>query len=273
MAKALETPDEIRAAAMNMLEDPSPSPSDNAEPPAPAADPVEEPPAPDKVEPEPPAPNPEEPPAPEPKEGDKDWKVPGERLQKEVEKRKEAEIERDRLKAELEAKGNPPADDAPKDDPEDDDVELTPEFLKAAKKYGFTTKAEAEKLAEDKATSILAADKQATASRVQAQQDKQDLTTEFKDKGYPEFKIDEVLPEAIKMVGEKNISKGVLRAAYLEKNSGAIEDILVKQAAAKSTAPTASAERPGGAPKLGTGEEVAKTPEQRTKENIAAAIE
>lgn len=274
MSDALKTPEEIKADAMNSLGEPSTPPADpakpaaeapaakaaNAEPPAPAAEPVVEPPAAD-------APNPE------PKEGDKDWTVPGERLQDEVKKRKEIETalaEEKTKREELEAQIKAGKSD-PEDDPEDDeDIELKPEVLKAMKKQGFVTRAEAEKLAEERANGVLTADKAATAQRVQAQQEKSELIKEMADKGYPEFKIDEILPVATKQFGEKNLSKGALKAAYYEKHSAAIEDIMVKQAAAKSSAPTATAERPGGAPKVGAGEEAAKTPEQVAKDKIMA---
>lgn len=266
MSGALQTPEEIKAAAMNQLEDSSTS-NDTGETTASAVEtePAGESTAPQ--EPTPPAPSPEAAAATEPQEGDEDWKVPGQRFKDEVEKRKDIEAKYEaekKAREELEAKAKTTTE--PENDTEDnDEVELDPDVLKAMKKQGFLTRAEAEKLADERAGGILAADKQATAARAQAQQDKQDLTKEFLDKGYPAFEIDKVLPKAIEMVGENNINKGVLKAAYLEVHAADIEDVMVKQAAAKSTTATATAERPGGAPKVGADTDKAKTPEQVAK--------
>lgn len=269
----LQSAADLKAAAMNLLDDSSTStptgeatvpPTEPQAPVAPvaaAADP--------SAAPTPPAPAA----ADEPKEGDKDWKVPGERLQEEVKKRKEleAELETERKKREeLEAAKAP---SEPEDDPadEDDDIELKPEVLKAMKKQGFLTRAEAEKLAEEKTNGILAADKVATARAQQGAQDRVDLTKEMADKGYPEFKVDEVLPKAIELVGEANLSKQALRAAYIELHSSDIENTLIKQANASKSAPTATAERPGGSPAVNAAEVPATGPEA-TKAKIAAAI-
>lgn len=273
----LQSADDLKAAAMKSLEDSSTS-TDNGEPTASPADQPVEPAAPvvdtpaASAEPTPPA-DPA-PAATDDGEGKKDWQVPGERLQEVVAKNKKLEedlaSERERI-AELEAsrdakpgEGKDPEND---DDDDEDEVELLPGVKKALEKDGYVRADKVDQIVEAK----LAAREQAAADREQAVRDKQELTTWAKDKGYPEFKIDEVLPKAVELFGENNINRAALQTAYRELYEGDIENILIKQAQAKASAPDATAERPGGSPSVKS-DGPTKTGADATKEKIAAAI-
>lgn len=272
MAEALQSADDIKAAALNALGDsatpPTPSDGTQGEPPAPPAESAgKQEPAP-KADPEPPVPNPDE-----PKEGDKDWKVPGERLQDEVKKRKDAEakaeqerVKREEAEAKLEAANKTEPGDDPDPDDEDDDVELKKGVKKAIEKEGFVRADKVDEIVEAK----IAAREAKVEQAQQAKQDVASLTDWAKDKGYPEFNIKEVLPVAKEMFGE-NLNQKQLRTAYLEKYGDEIEDVLVKKAQATASAPSASAERSGGSPGV-KGEPAPGNVKDKTKAAISAAI-
>lgn len=278
MADALKNADEIKADAMKALGDSSTPPAPtNGEPAAPPAEPVAESAAPAATK-EPDAPNPasDTPPANEPKEGDKDWKVPGERLQDEVKKRKEAEAKaeaaetaRKEAEAKLEAANKPKdPENEPEPDDEGDEVILRPETKKALEKEGYVSKDKVSEIVRQE----IAADRKAAESAAQAKADVANLSDWAKEKGYPEFKVEDVLPKAKEMFGE-NLSKSALKAAYMEKYADDIENVLVKQAQASATAPTASAERPGGSPGVKAADDPNKSGKQRTLEKIGAVVD
>lgn len=208
-----------------------------------------------------PAAEPQNPPTPTPPGNEPDINpgepgamVPSERLREETEKRRKAEEEVERLKAEQASPAQPQAQ------PSDDDDELDPDVERMldgyAKKRGLVSKADidAERLVD------------------QVKQDVRDLEAQYSTTGIP-YNHQEI----VKYAQENNLpitSKAALRAAYRDMNwDKLVEAERQRTIASQHSASRSGAELPGGGgPKPPEEPELTgKSPKDRTRERIRLA--